>query len=179
MYIHTHTQTHTHTHAYIHTTYMYMYTYVHDCLPSMHIRIFLSPFSLSNSFAMSLFSKYLKNRHMSELVTPAYKHKVTEIDHWPEHERERERERERDWWGKWFTSDVVLSHWWRVVLIPVRHIFLHQNDNLTLPLSFLQHQWREKESHKHGLRMHLKYKHSFQPQYSGTWYWKVRTFSTS
>ena len=35
------------------------------------MRIFLSPFSLSVSLAMSLFSKYLKNRHRSELVTPA------------------------------------------------------------------------------------------------------------
>ena len=36
----------------------------------MPIRIFLRPFSLNISFAMSLFSKYLKKRHNSELVTP-------------------------------------------------------------------------------------------------------------
>ncbi len=57
-------------------------------VPSTPILIFLSPFSLRTSFAMSLFSKYLKNRNRSVFTTPdnGYTHRG----------RERETERGRE-----------------------------------------------------------------------------------
>ena len=36
------------------------------------------------------------------------------------------------------TFNMILPHWWRVIIVPINDIILHQNDNLTLPLSLLQ-----------------------------------------
>jgi len=48
-----------------------MIYYGHTNSPSIPILIFFNPFSLNTSFAISLFSKYLKNLCRSVLVTPA------------------------------------------------------------------------------------------------------------
>ena len=89
----------------------------------MPIRIFLRPFSLNISFAMSLFSKYLKKRHNSELVTPGCEREGGREGRMGEREGERGGEGGREssymyaphssvsvQYAMLLTLNVVLSH---------------------------------------------------------------------